>query len=111
MDEWGVDFLRFCALSASLFGRKGPRAQAAKYLRGLMARAPRRNSWQVAQAMGDHIPNATQRPLYCTLWDADTAHDVLLKYSIEVFGDTHGIGVVDETGFIKKGDRSVGVKR
>jgi len=49
--------------------------------------------------------------LYRTLWDADTARDLLLKYSVEVFGDAGGIGVVDETGFIKKGDRSVGVRR
>ena len=31
--------------------------------------------------------------------------------SIEVFGDAEGIGVVDESGFIKKGDKSVGVQR
>ena len=30
---------------------------------------------------------------------------------VEVFADEDGIGVVDETGFIKKGTRSVGVKR
>lgn len=29
----------------------------------------------------------------------------------EVFGEEKGIGVVDETGFIKKGRRSVRVKR
>ena len=32
-------------------------------------------------------------------------------YTIEVFGEEDGIGVVDETGFIKKGSHSVGVKR
>jgi SRSO17 transposase len=111
MDEWGVDFLRFCARFANVFGRKEPRVQATKYLRGLMSPAPRKNSWQVAEAVGDRIPDATQRLLYRTLWDADAARDVLLKYSIEVFGDADGIGVVDETGFIKKGQRSVGVKR
>jgi SRSO17 transposase len=30
---------------------------------------------------------------------------------IEVFGEEEGIGVVDETGFLKKGQHSVGVKR
>jgi SRSO17 transposase len=35
----------------------------------------------------------------------------IAKYSIEVFGDADGVGVIDETGFIKKGVRSVGVKR
>lgn len=111
LDEWAVDFERFCARFADVFGRKEPRAQAIKYLRGLLASVPRKNSWQVAEAVGDAIPDPTQRLLYRSLWDADTARDRLLEYTIEVFGDEDGIGVVDETGFIKQGLRSVGVKR
>lgn len=45
LDEWGTDFLQFCARFADIFGRKEPRAQATKYLRGLMASVPRKNSW------------------------------------------------------------------
>jgi SRSO17 transposase len=111
LDEWGADFLRFCARFADVFGRKEPRAQAVKYLRGLMAPVPRKNSWQVAEAVGDPIPDATQRLLYRAHWSADAARDRLLRYAIEVFGEEDGIGVVDETGFIKKGTHSVGVKR
>jgi len=111
LDEWGVDFLRFCARFADVFGRKEPRAQAIKYLRGLMAAVPRKNSWQVAEAVGDPIPDAMQRLLYRAHWSADAARDRLLRYTIEAFGEEDGIGVVDETGFIKKGSHSVGVKR
>jgi SRSO17 transposase len=111
LDEWGVDFLRFCARFADVFHRKEPRAQAAKYLRGLMASVPRKNGWQVAEAIGDRIPDATQRLLYHAQWSADAARDRLLRYTIEMFGEEDGIGVVDETGFLKKGSHSVGVKR
>ncbi len=111
LDEWGVDFLRFCARFADVFGRKEPRAQAIKYLRGLLAAVPRKNSWQVAEAVGDLIPDAMQRLLYRAQWSADAARDRLLRYTIEGFGEEDGIGVVDETGFIKKGSHSVGVKR
>jgi SRSO17 transposase len=111
LDEWGVDFVRFYARFADVFRRKEPRAQAAKYLRGLMASVPRKNSWQVAEAVGDPIPDRMQRLLYRAQWSADTARDRLLQYTIEVFGDEDGIGVVDETGFIKKGTHSAGVKR
>ena len=111
LDEWAVDFLQFCTRFADVFGRKEPRAQAIKYLRGLMASVPRKNSWQVAEAVGDRIPDAMQRLLYRAEWSADAARDRLLRYTIEVFGEEDGIGVVDETGFIKKGNRSVGVKR
>jgi len=111
LDEWGADFVAFHSRFAGVFGRKEPRAQAAKYLRGLMAQVQRKNSWQVAEAVGDRIPDATQRLLYRAHWKADAARDVLQQYVIEVFGDQEGIGVVDESGFIKKGKRSVGVKR
>jgi len=111
LDEWGADFVAFCARFADVFGRSEPRAQAAKYLRGLLSQVARKNSWQVAEAIGDRIPDATQRLLYQARWSADVARDRLLKYTLEVFGDADGIGVVDETGFIKKGNRSVGVKR
>ena len=111
LDEWGADFYAFSARFADVFGRKEPRMQAVKYLRGLMSQVPRKNGWQMAEVMGDRIPDATQRLLYQAQWSADAARDRLLKYSIEVFGDEDGIGVVDETGFIKKGNRSVGVKR
>ena len=111
LDEWRVDFLRFCARFADVFGRKEPRAQATKYLRGLMSSVPRKNSWQVAEAIGDRIPDATQRLLYRSKWDADGAQARLRQFVAEVFGENDGIGIVDESGFIKKGKHSVGVKR
>jgi SRSO17 transposase len=111
LDEWAGDFVEFCARFADVFGRKEPRAQAAKYLRGLMASVPRKNGWQLAEAIGDRIPDATQRLLYQARWNADAARDHLLQYALEVLGEEDGIGVVDETGFLKKGTKSVGVKR
>jgi SRSO17 transposase len=111
MDEWAADFLQFCARFADVFSRKEPRAQAAKYLRGLMASVRRKNGWQVAEVIGDRTPDATQRLLYQAQWSADTARDRLVQFVIEVFGEEDGIAVVDETGFIKRGNRSAGVKR
>jgi SRSO17 transposase len=111
LDEWGADFFAFCSRFHDVFGRKEARTQARKYLRGLLSPVERKNGWQLAEAMGDKVPDPTQRLLYRTLWSADRARNLLQKYIIEVFADEDGIGVVDETGFIKKGQRSVGVKR
>src|SRR5260370_32330144 len=49
--------------------------------------------------------------LYRVPWDGDAARDRLEQFVIETFGDPEGIGVVDETGFLKKGTHSVGVAR
>jgi SRSO17 transposase len=53
----------------------------------------------------------TQLLLYQVNRDAEAARDRLQQFVIETFGDEEGIGVVDETGFLKKGEHSVGVQR
>ena len=111
LDSWATDFEAFHARFAHLFARCEPRQQAAKYMRGLMSDVRRKNGWQLAEAMGDERPDATQRLLYHAKWDADQVCDELQQYTIENLGDDEGIGVVDETGFLKKGTKSVGVKR
>jgi SRSO17 transposase len=111
LDQWADDFEAFHAQFASLFGRREPRDQAIKYVRGLLAPLSRKNGWQIAEAVGDQSPDRTQRLLYQVDWEADVARDILQQFVIKRFGDEDGIGVVDETGFIKKGARSVGVQR
>jgi len=105
------DFEAFHARFAGLFGRSEPRVLCGTYLRGLMAKVERRNCWQLAEATGEPLPDAMQRLLYRTQWDAEAARDILQDFVCEQFGEPEGIGVVDETGFLKAGRRSVGVKR
>jgi SRSO17 transposase len=52
-----------------------------------------------------------ERLLYQVKWDPDAARDRLEDFVIEKFQDPEGIGVLDETGFLKKGESSVGVQR
>src|SRR5437667_3163709 len=111
LEQWQEEFEQFHARFADLFERSESREQAKKYLRGLLAQADRKNSWQVAEAVGDRIPDRMQRLLYRVPWDADAARDRLQRFVIETFGDDEGIGVVDETSFLKKGTHSVGVAR
>ncbi|MDO8671939.1 MAG: IS701 family transposase, partial [Dehalococcoidia bacterium] len=87
------------------------REQAVKYLRGLLTPVERKNGWQVAEAVGDATPDRMQRLLYRVDWDADAARDILQAYVVKTFGHQDGIGVLDETGFLKKGTNSVGVQR
>ena len=111
LEQWQDDFEAFHARFADLFERSESREQARKYLRGLLTEAQRKNSWQMAEAVGEPIPDRMQRLLYRVPWDADAARDRLQEFVIETFGDPQGIGVVDETGFLKKGTHSVGVAR
>lgn len=111
LERWQEEFDQFHARFADLFERSESREQAKKYLRGLLAQADRKNGWQIAEVVGDRIPDRMQRLLYRVPWDADAARDRLQRFVIEMFGDDEGIGVVDETSFPKKGKHSVGVAR
>jgi SRSO17 transposase len=111
LDEWSDDFAAFQARFAVLFHRREPREQFAKYLRGLLALLGRKNGWQLAEVVGDKTPDRTQRLLYQVEWDADAAQDILQVLVKETLGEEEGIGIVDESGFLKKGTHSVGVKR
>ena len=109
--QWAEAFEAFHARLAPLFTRREPREQAGKYLRGLLGPVERKNGWHMAEAVGDATPDRTQRLLYRVDWDADAARDELQAFVRETFGDPEGIGVVDETGFLKKGTASAGVQR
>ena len=111
LDGWAEEFEAFHGRFAHLFARSETREQTAKYVRGLLAPVERKNGWQLAEAVGDATPDRTQRLLYRAGWDADAARDILQDFVRETFGDPAGIGVVDETGMLKKGTGSVGVQR
>ena len=111
MDRYAAEFEAFHARFARLFVRRESRETAGQYLRGLLAPVQRKNCWQMAEAVGEADPQALQRLLYSSPWEADEARDELQRFVVERFGEADGIGIVDETGFLKKGTRSVGVKR
>jgi SRSO17 transposase len=45
------------------------------------------------------------------VWDAEHLREVLREYVKERMGEVGGMFVIDETGFLKKGSKSVGVQR
>ena len=96
---------------ASHFGRREPRKRALAYLKGLLGPVERKNSWQLAEHAGDQTPDGLQRLLATYEWDADLVRDDLRNYVVEHLGNPNGVLIVDETGFLKKGVKSVGVKR
>ena len=65
----------------------------------------------MAEYAGDATPDGVQRLLAVYHWDADQVRDDLQGYVMEHLGDPGGVLVVDETGFLKQGQKSVGVKR
>src|SRR5207248_1130580 len=93
------------------FARSESRQRALAYLRGLLSGVERKNGWQLAEFAGDASPDGIQEFLNRSPWDADAVRDDLRTYVVERLGDPAAVLVVDETGFLKKGTKSVGVQR
>jgi SRSO17 transposase len=96
---------------APRFARQEARERAGRYLDGLLSRVERKNGWQLAEALGEANPDGVQRLLNAARWDADAVRDDLRAYVVEHLGDPAAVLIVDETGFVKKGDKSVGVAK
>ena len=105
----GIEGVHECI--AGRFRRPEPRRRALEYLRGLLSPVERKNSWQLAEQAGDATPDGVQRLLSSYRWDADLVRDDLRDYVIGHLADADAVLVVDETGFLKKGNKSVGVQR
>ncbi len=102
------------ALTARLrphFRRGAAHRHAGEYVRGLLGPVERKNGWQLAEHVGHRHPRTIQRVLDRSAWDADAVRDDLRAQVIGTLGDSEGVLVVDETGFVKKGAKSCGVAR
>jgi len=93
------------------FPRSEPRQRAAAYLRALLSPVERKNGWQLAEQAGDTKPYGVQHLLGRAEWSADEVRDDLQSYVVEHFNDKEAVLVIDETGFLKKGTKSVRVAR
>ena len=110
--EWAAELEQIHRRIARRFVRPEPRERALSYLKGLTGTVERKNGWQLAEAAGEASPDGMQRLLNTAEWDANAVRDDLREYVVEHLGDdAGGVLIVDETGFLKKGEKSVGVKR
>ncbi len=112
VSSWDVHFdSLFDDHVGQVFGRRDLRHQARSYVRGLLSSVDRKNSWQLAEHLGQEKPFGIQRLLSRASWDADALRDELIRYASVHLGSKDAVLIVDETGFLKKGKKSVGVQR
>ena len=110
-DCWNAMLDALHARIAGRFRRAETRTRVRRYLDGLLAPVERKNGWQLAEHLGESGPQGVQRLLNAADWDADAVRDDLSAFVVEQLGDLDGVLIVDETGFLKKGTKSVGVQR
>jgi SRSO17 transposase len=102
------------------FARTEPWLQAGKYAAAVMSELRRRNGWRIAERSGDRTPDRTQRLLNRAVWDTFAAMGVVRRFAVAGLDEAArktgrprglAVGAIDETGQVKAGARTAGVKR
>jgi SRSO17 transposase len=109
LHTWATELDVISAALSSRFERAEPRRRALAYVTGLLSTAERKNGWQLAELAGEATPDGMQRLLSTAHWDADAVRDDLIASVLAHLGDPQAVLVLDETSFVKKGTKSVGV--
>src|SRR5262245_1087967 len=108
---WNVYWAEIERRIGSLFARSDALSRAMSYLAGLLSPAERKNSWQLAEIRADPNPYGFQHLLGRADWNPHVLRERLRTYLTDYLLDCDAVGVIDETGFLKKGRQSAGVAR
>ena len=85
-----------------------------------MSDLPKRNGWTLAERAGDRTPDQMQRMLNRAVWDAFAVMGVVRRFAVAGLDEAArktgrrrglAVGALDETGQVKQGTRTAGVKR
>jgi SRSO17 transposase len=96
---------------APLFGRDEPQAHARQYVQGLLVKGERRNVENIAESVKGGVVRSLQKFVGQGCWQDEVVLEEMQHHAVTELGDPDGVMNVDETGFPKKGTKSVGVKR
>jgi SRSO17 transposase len=102
---------RFLDQFAALFGREENQAHMRRFVQGLLRGGERRNAENIAEAMSGGPVRSLQAFLTTGAWSDSDVLKLMRGCALEVLGDEDAVWNTDETGFPKKGVKSVGVKR
>lgn len=95
---------------ADCFRRRDTRVHFPVYVRGQLSELPRKSVEPMALA-ADTPVRTLQEFLTHLLWDEDRMRQRLATIVAQEHGDPESIGIIDETGWVKKGQHTPGVQR
>src|SRR3989339_55504 len=105
------EFKGLHAQLADCFSREEPRENFYQYMAGQMSQLERKSIEPIALNIESGKVRAMQHFLSDIIWEEDR---ILSRYHVMVsedLGDAEGVLIFDESGFLKKGNDSIGVSR
>ena len=110
MTSLGSALSEFLDEFADCFGRCEPRRKLARYVRGQLSELPRKSAEPMALAAGI-TPRTLQEFLASDDWDQDRLRWHTQRLIVRDQADDQAIGVIDESGHPKKGNRTACISR
>lgn len=108
--QWSHTLKSFQQRLNPYFARREARQAAFNYIQALLSPVERKNGWQIAEQVGDMTPYRVQHLLGRAQWDEEQLCQEVRQYGIEGLREAEDIFALDETGFLKQGNQSVGVQ-
>lgn len=108
--KWSNILKSFQQRLSPYFARQEARQAAFKYIQALLSPVERKNGWQMAEQIGDKTPYRVQHLLGRAQWDEEQLCQEVRQYGIAGLREPEDIFALDETGFLKQGNQSVGVQ-
>jgi len=96
---------------APLFGQEETADHANRFVQGLLLGGDRRSVENIAEAIEGCVVRSMQKFISQSPWCGVEILEELQRRVTTAFGDSDAVLNVDETGFPKKGTKSVGVQR
>jgi SRSO17 transposase len=106
-----VDLKRFLEPFGELVRRSESRRAMERYATGLISGANRKNASELGRSLPGTSGQRLQELLTRTTWEPWAMDHLRIKHMCKFASVGHGALIVDDTGFAKKGKRSVGVAR
>ena len=106
-------FADFCAVYSSYFNvfSNNVSQQARCYLSGLLMKAPRKNMERMEEYVVECDYQKTQQFLTDSPWDDNKLQRRIGQDTNAELGGQYAVLAIDDSGFTKKGKKSVGVAR
>lgn len=101
---------KFLAEFDDCFPRKDTRAHLPTYVSGQLSNLPRKSVEPIALE-AKVAPRTLQEFVSQLQWDENLMRDHLQQIVVRDHLGPHSIGIIDETSFVKKGDKTPGVQR
>ncbi|MCY2990949.1 MAG: IS701 family transposase [Planctomycetota bacterium] len=101
---------RFLGQFDDCFDRRDTREHFPTYVEGQLSDLPRKSVEPIALKSGTSV-RTLQEFLSQHSWKHDQMRDRLQQLVAREYGGPHGVGLIDETSYVKKGDKTPGVQR